>query len=240
MKNYVIWAIALVLIGIGFLVPGMKGYMYITFSLFLAAFVIIAVNVFPDGLKRWTLTLVSLGLIYLIGIESIIVSNASTDKNDKKSYVVVLGAAVNGSKPTLSLTHRLQAAESYLKKYPDSIAVVSGGQGDGEDISEAQCMRDVLIENGIEKERIIIEDKSTSTIENLTFSKEIILKDGGSMDDVAILSSPYHLYRAKKMAEMIGYINPAGVAGIHGYPIYSLGMYIREAFGVTSLMLRGR
>ena len=239
MKNWIIVCILLALAGIGFLLPGMKGYLYISLALFFAAFIVMIANIASDTLKRIVFSISALGLIYLFTVEALIVSEAKTDNNSGRSYVVVLGAAVKGTNPTLSLTHRLQAAEKYLKQYPDSFAVVSGGQGEGEDISEAQCMFNVLTEAGVAPDRILLEDKSTSTVENLEFSKKIILERGGTMDDTAILSSPYHLYRAKVLAKNIGYIDPAGVAGIHGYPIYSLGMYIREAFGLTHLWIFG-
>jgi Uncharacterized conserved protein len=99
-------------------------------------------------------------------------------------------------------------------------------------------MRDWLVEHGINPDRIIMENHSTSTMENLEYSLKLIIEDGGSADNIAIVSSPYHLYRAKTMARSIG-IEPAGVACVYGYPIFTLGMFIREAFGVTHLWVFG-
>ena len=75
-------------------------------------------------------------------------------------------------------------------------------------------------------------------MENLSNARDIILAEGGSTDDVAILSSNYHLYRAKQMAKSLG-MNPVGVASPMGYPVYTVGMFIREAFGVTHLWAFG-
>ena len=181
---------------------------------------------------------IDIGLIYFCSVEYLIVSNARTDQDPERSYLIVLGAAVHGDRPSLSLYHRLTSALEYLEQYPNSKAVLSGGQGNGENISEALCMHDWLVSSGIAEERLIMEDRSTSTMENLMFSLEKLKEDGGTPDDVAILSSNYHLYRAKEMARSLG-MEPAGVCCVPGYPIYTLGMFIREAFGLTHLWVFG-
>ena len=128
----------------------------------------------------------------------------------------------------------------YLTAYPDAACIVSGGQGGGEDITEAECMYNYLTAAGISKSRIILENRATSTMENLQFSFDIIRERGDEPDgNIAIVSSSYHLYRAKCMARMLG-AEAAGVAGTMGYPIYMLNCYIREAFGVTHLWVFGR
>ena len=217
---------------------GMKGYEYVAYTLLFAVFLIIVFHLGGDRLKRIVAIITCLGLMYFCVVEVFICSNCRTDKDPERNYIITLGAGVRGTKPTLALTHRMQATYDYLVEYPESKAVVSGGQGDGEDISEAQCMRDWLVDRGIDPSRIIMEDKSTSTMENLRNSLALILEDGGQADDIAIVSSPYHLYRAKTMAKGIG-IDAAGVSCVFGYPIFTLGMFIREAFGVTHLWLLG-
>ena len=110
----------------------------------------------------------------------------------ERKYLVVLGAAVHGSTPSLSMTHRLEGALDYLEAYPESTAIVSGGQGVGEDISEAQAMYDWLTAHGVAPERVIMENKSTSTMENLEFSYNIIRERGDEpAGNVAIVSSGY-------------------------------------------------
>lgn len=174
----------------------------------------------------------------LLLVEIPIVKAAAEKPEPDAEYVIVLGAAVYGEKPSITLEHRLEGAIRYLNGNPDTKVVVSGGQGEGEDISEAECMRRYLLENGIEPERILTEDRSTSTKENLAFSKAVIKADGRGAERVVIVSSAYHLYRAKRMASMLG-IRAAGMAGSDGYPIYMLGMYIREAFAVAKLWIFG-
>lgn len=228
---------ALIILALFFMFA-MRGYDYISYTLLFAAFLVAVFNIGPLWLRRVVAVVTAIGMCYFCFVEFLIIREAGTDKNAGRSHIIVLGAAVHGTVPSLALTHRLQSTLAYLEKYPNAVAIVSGGQGEGEDISEAECMRAWLINRGIAPERVIPEDKSTSTMENLMFSKEIILSRGGSLDDVAILSSCYHLYRAKSMARGLG-MEVAGVRGVFGYPIYTLGMFIREAFGVTHLWVFG-
>ena len=100
-------------------------------------------------------------------------------------------------------------------------------------------MHDWLLSRGIDGSRIIMEPNATSTMENLQFSFRLIRDKGDEPNgNVAIVSSSYHLYRAKSMAEMQG-VEAVGVACAMGYPLLMLNFYIREAFGVTHLWVFG-
>lgn len=182
--------------------------------------------------------LMGLCALALLIVEIPIVKAAADRSKQDAPYVVVLGAAVYGTDPSITLQHRLEGAARYLDANPQAKAVVSGGQGEGEDISEAECMRRYLIGHGIAAERILLEDRSTSTKENLAFSKAVIEADGGDASRIAIISSAYHLYRAKRMASALG-MDAIGVAGSDGYPIYMFGMYLREAAAVAKLWIFG-
>lgn len=120
-------------------------------------------------------------------------------------YVVVLGAGVRGTEPSAILRERLEAAKTYLEENPQTVCVVSGGQGDGEDITEAQCMFDWLVEHGIDQERIWMETRATSTRENLEFSMELIReRTGETPEKLGIVSSEFHLFRASMIAKRLG------------------------------------
>ena len=216
----------------------MRGYTYISLTLIFIAFLIGVFNLGSPGLIKIVSVFTAVGLVWFVFLECLIISNARTEENSGRDYLVVLGASMHGDQVSLSLQHRLEGALEYMEKYPDSIGIMTGGQGEGEDITEAEGMRRWLTDRGIPDERIIKEDKSSSTFENLQNAREIILSRGGSLDNVAILSSGYHLYRAKSIAGNLGY-SPVGVAGNIGYPIYTLGMFIREAFGITHLWVLG-
>lgn len=115
-------------------------------------------------------------------------------------YAIVLGAKVNGETPSLSLRFRLEAALNYANQYPHVKFVLSGGQGNDEYISEAEAMRRYLVENGISEERLLLESKSTSTHENIFNSKEML---PDSVQSVTIITSDYHLARARRIASSL-------------------------------------
>jgi uncharacterized SAM-binding protein YcdF (DUF218 family) len=108
-------------------------------------------------------------------------------------YLIVLGARVKGTVPSLVLKERIKTAAQYLKKNEKTIAIASGGQGPGEDISEAECIKKELLKLGINESRIRVENRSTDTYENIQFSKQYIPVDGKSG---VIVTNDFHLYRA--------------------------------------------
>ena len=217
----------------------LRGYGYWAYTLAFVACLIAAYHLLPAVLWRILLVLTCIGLVYFCIVEVPIIKNARTDKDAERPYLIVLGAAVYGDQPSLTLVRRLEGALDYLEQYPESVAIVSGGMGPGETVTEAQAMHDWLRQRGIEEERIILEDKATSTQENLSFSFEKIRERGDSPEgNVAIVSSAYHLFRAKSMARLQG-VDAAGVAAPWGFPMVLLNYFIREAFGVTHLWVFG-
>lgn len=233
------WVCGVLLLAAVFFRFALRGYSYIAHTLTFIAALILLHRFLPRFWWRLTAILVCIGLIYFIIVEIPIIKNARTDKDAERPYLIVLGAAVHGDSASLSLVHRLRGVLDYMEQYPDTVAIVSGGQGKGENITEARCMRDWLVEHGIPEERIIMEDKATSTAENLKFSFELIRALGTEPDgNTAILSSPYHLFRAKQMAKAMG-VKAAGVAGHWDYPVLTVNYFIREAFGVTHMWVFG-
>ena len=218
----------------------MKGYSYIAHTLSLAAALTVIYNVCSPALCRIITILLIAGAAFFILFEIPVVLGSHTDRDCGRKYLIVLGAEVIGSKPSRSLRYRLEAAKRYLDSYPESIAIVSGGKGANEDISEARCMYEQLCSAGIDPERVIMEDRAVSTMENLSFSFDIIRSLGDDPDgNTAILSSSYHLFRAKKLARSMN-VRAAGVASYPGNPVFAANFYIREAFGVARLLMLGR
>ncbi len=115
-------------------------------------------------------------------------------------YIIVLGAHVQGTRLTLALLERTRRALQYLEENPETKAVLSGGQGEGEDISEAQAMCNYLVEHGIDRERLILEGRSTSTTENLKFSLEII----GLDHSVGVVTNSFHVFRGTAIGKKCG------------------------------------
>lgn len=162
-----------------------------------------------------------------------IVGAASGDGDREYDYIIVLGAAVHGDTPSLSLVERMSAARDYMQAHPQTIAIVSGGQGSDENVSEAAAMTAWLTDNGIDKSRIIAEDKATSTLENLEYSFNIIRQRGDDPNDsCAVVTSEYHIYRAKLLAQSLD-VSVGSVAARTTYVPIMINYFIREAFGVT-------
>lgn len=152
--------------------------------------------------------------------------------NPDSPYVVVLGAGVNGTVPSRSLRERLDAALGYLEAHPESIAIVSGGQGEYEDISEAQCMFDFLTIHGIDSERVWMEDQAENTLQNLQFSLDLIeSRTGTRPEKIAIVSSEYHLHRANLFARWLDLDTDLIPARTERLPL-RWNYYLREIFAV--------
>lgn len=180
------------------------------------------------------------GCLYFSFLEILIAKDGKTDDHVTADYIVVLGAGVNGTTPSLSLLNRLEVTREYLLEHPGTIAVVSGGQGPGENITEAQCMYEWLVNNGIARDRILRETKATTTEENLEFSKERMESQSDCSNPVVgIVSSEYHLHRAKLMAGRLGYSNVVGIAAPTSFLTLKINYSIREAFALTHFYVFG-
>ncbi len=199
-------------------------------------------NRWPSGI-RWTrrifIMLLCLGLA-VYGITELFILSASWGNPDIScDYIVVLGAKVNGTSPSLTLSERIDAAYDYLTAHPDSIAILSGGQGSDEGISEAECMFRELTAKGIPRDRLWLEDKATSTWENLQFSLELIQeKTGHSPTKLGIVSSEFHLFRAGLFAQACG-IEAVGIPARTGWLSIRINYYLREAAGVWHYLILG-
>ena len=150
--------------------------------------------------------------------------------SNETEYIVILGCQVNGSLASLPLLRRGFNAINYLKRHENVKAVITGGQGHREDITEAEAMRRLLAENDIGGERILIEDKSKSTIENLKFADELYnLLD----KNIVIVTSDYHMFRSLSIAKKLGYKNATGLAAtsqVSVLPAYLLREYAAVMF----------
>lgn len=182
---------------------------------------------------------VCIGLV-IVTVTGVLVARASLGQPDKTcEFVVILGAGLHGSTPSMSLQDRLDAAYIYLTEHPDVKCVVSGGQGPDEDISEAQCMFDILTERGIDPARILIEDRSTSTQENLRYSLDLI-EDHTCVrpTEIGLLSSEYHLFRAGLFAKDQG-VTAYGIPAKTSWPALFINYFLREIAGIWHYILLG-
>jgi len=186
--------------------------------------------------KRIMLVCVCVCLLLFIVIEGFIIYGSFDDEiHENTKYMVVLGAGLNGSTPSLMLKTRLDKAVEVLRESDDLKVIVTGGKGVGETITEAYAMKEYLIRHGVDESRIYMEDKSTSTDENLKFAKELIKEIDDDIDEIILISSEFHLYRARVIAQRHGFdISAVGA----DTPLWLLpNYYLREFFSVIKMLV---
>lgn len=183
------------------------------------------------------LSVIIVGMVYTLILTGLMI-HAKEKSPEKTDAVVVLGCKVNGEDPSKMLKRRLDAAKIFLSENDDVICIVSGGKGDDEKISEAQAMKNYLIEKGIDSDRIIMEDKSVNTYENLENSCKI-LEEMGIDKNIAIVTDGFHQYRAGFIATKLGY-EPSAINAVTDF--YNLILtptyYVREWMAITNEYIR--
>ena len=188
--------------------------------------------------KAICLATVCAGSVLFLVLEGAVLSHGIGRSDTPADAVVVLGAGVNGTVPSLALQTRIDAAADYLHAHPDIPAVLSGGRGPGEAITEAEAIYRGLVQQGVSPERLLLEEASTSTAENFAYSKEVLTAAGVDTDTavIAVVSNDFHLYRAERIAQSLG-LNATGVPAPLPWPFLSVNYYIREAFALANTLL---
>lgn len=216
---------------IGTVLPGIIGIVLIVFAVLKLK---LQGPIIPhQGLRRTVIALICIGTAFFLLVESFILFNAYSKQAERTEvdYVIVLGCGIfpDGSL-TLTLMKRLNAAIDYLEDHPDAQCIVSGGQGGNEPTTEAYAMKNYLVEQGIDADRIIEEGSSTSTRENLLYSYDIIQQHNGG-NKVAIATSDFHIFRTKMLARRYG-MEPVGLPSNTTWYIW-INCYLREFFAVV-------
>lgn len=174
-------------------------------------------------------------LAVLLGFGSFLAVYGSRDTADyTEQTVIVLGCGIRGERVSVGLAKRLDKAAEYHEKNPKAVIIVSGGQGPQEDISEALAMKRYLVNKGIDEDKIIMEENSTSTITNFRYSREIMEKEGLSLSSVVFVTNAYHVYRGSYYAKDEGLleVNHLGTDIIW----YTVPMnYMREMLAVIKM-----
>ena len=180
-----------------------------------------------------------IGFSLFLAAELPVLLGSRSDKDTAADYVIVMGAGVNGDVPSLSLRNRLETAYDWLQENPKGIAVVSGGQGDGENISEALCMYNWLTDRGIAPARILLEPDATSSYENILYSLRLIEAHGGDpAGKIAIVSNDYHLHRIRLIAGALGCQPVCAGARTPYFSLY-VNYAVREAAALWAIWLFG-
>lgn len=160
----------------------------------------------PDSLKKFLILILILagaaltGFFLLLGI---VLSGSRDSIHGNPEIMIILGCQVMENGPSQSLVDRLDKALTYLEEFPDMTIIVSGGQGSNEPTTEAYAMKQYLVEHGISEAQIYEEGNSHNTHQNLSFSTDLMEKEGLT-GDVVIVSSGFHLFRSKMLWERVG------------------------------------
>lgn len=202
---------------------------------------------YPVEDRRWAARFLRLRRCYQIGvvllfvsfacIEGLIVAHSYT-KPYTGDYLIVLGAGIYGEEPSASLISRLETARLYLEDHPQAIAILSGGQGKGEDITEAEAMRRYLVERDIADGRLWLDHAARNTRQNLSGAKSLMCaKLGGKTVQAAIVTNDFHQYRAQALARQMGLDTVSLVAPTPDVPGLAFSCYVREYFAVVKFYL---
>lgn len=189
--------------------------------------------------KRIFLVGLMAALFLFLTVEGLLLSHGERDNSALPvDAVIVLGAGVNGETPSLILQSRINAAAAYLEEHPDVPVVLSGGKGPGEDISEAECMRRRLTARDVGEDRLLLEDRSTSTAENFAFSKVLLQEHGIDTDTavIAVVTSDFHCFRAHLIAQRAG-LTVIDVPAEVDWLLLNANYYIREFFALGKTLI---
>lgn len=188
----------------------------------------------PPVIKNSLIVLAALCILVFLTVEALIFMGMFHHPSENLDYLVVLGAQVNGTKLSNSLRLRVERAGEYLEENPETKAVLSGGKGTGEDITEAEAMYRYLEKKGISPERLLKEEHSTNTSENLKFSLEIIDKkedNRGKEASIGVVTNNFHVYRGVSLGKKLGCRHVEGIPA-KSNAFLQVNYLVREFFGV--------
>lgn len=181
--------------------------------------------------------------LLLLAVAVFIIAEIKAHKGNakgEKDYLLILGCRVRGYEAEKTLYMRCEKAAEYLNEHKNTVAVACGGiVHDDQYISEAQAISDILVSKGVERERIILEDKSRTTVENFVNARKIIEESGAfGKENIALLSSDFHLLRANMIAKKAGFTCQTVSAPSPGKELVK--NYIREFFCFIVFIIGGK
>ena len=192
-------------------------------------------NRLPFPVRRLIVILTAVCVLLFVVAEGCIFAHYRDQGRAGLDYIIVLGAQMKAGGPSAVLQFRLDAAYDYLIANEDTLCVVSGGQGANEPCTEAEGMYAYLVERGIAPERILMEDKSTDTSENIAYSAALI---GGTDKDVGIVTNNFHVFRGVMLARHAGFENACGISARSNI-YFQPNNLVREFFGIMKDLVYG-
>jgi Uncharacterized conserved protein len=196
--------------------------------------------IFIDRMWTWLKWIFCIGMccyvVSFIAFSGYILSGFDEEIPSDENLLIMVYGCRTYEKPSKSLRERLDAALVLLNDYPDSICVVTGGQGNNEPITEAESMRTYLIEKGIDESRIYPEDKSSSTVENIEFTRNLIEYYGLQDYKVVGVSTDFHLRRIRILCDTAGF-ETLLVPARSPEPVMLLANVVREYMSYVKMFL---
>lgn len=189
----------------------------------------------PPMLRRIFGMAVLIGVVLFVIVEGLILSRFHDKGKENLDYIIVLGAQMKPAGPSAVLQFRLDAAYDYLTENDNTICILSGGQGSNEPCSEAEGMYQYLIGKGISPERLMMEDRSTDTSENIAYSMTLI---GRKDVSVGIVTNNFHVFRGVRLAKAAGFTDVCGIAA-RSNVYFQLNNMVREFCGIMKDLVCG-
>ena len=194
----------------------------------------------PKGLRIVSFAVSAALILLFVVVEGLILSGFRQHGERGLDYIIILGAQIYESGPSIVLKYRLDTVAEYLTDNPQTICIVTGGQGYNEPWSEAQGMCEYLVKQGISDERIILEERARNTTQNIIYS--LVLLDDRGIDlrekNVGIVTNDFHVFRGLSIAKKQGMTRVCGIAA-GSRPLYLPNNMLREFFGVCKDRLLG-
>ena len=189
--------------------------------------------------KKALLLLLAAGLLLFAVVEGLLLSKGHQENDALPAdAVIVLGAGVNGETPSLILRSRVNRAADYLRTHPEIPVILSGGQGPGENISEAECMHRELVKRGIPESQLYLEEESTSTAENFAYSRRLLPELGldPKTATLAVITNDFHCFRAHLIAQRAG-LSTFDIPARTDWVLLNANYYVREFFALGKTLL---
>ena len=190
---------------------------------------------FSDKAIRIFRIIVAVGLAIFLAGEAVICTGAFEKPEEGLPCIIVLGAKVNGTKPSGALSQRIWTAAEYLDRNPGCFCIATGGRGEDEGISEAECIRENLLKLGIDEERIILEEKATDTRTNLLYSLPLA---GEGVEKIGLVTNDFHVFRALANARSLSDKQFCGIPAA-STPYGFVHYVVREFFAVGEGIMKG-
>lgn len=190
---------------------------------------------FSDKTIRVFRIVVALGLVVFLTGEAIICTGAFEKPEKGLKCIIVLGAKVNGTKPSGALSQRIWTATEYLERNPECVCIASGSKGEDERISEAACIKENLLRLGIAEERILLEERATDTRENLLYSLPLV---PAGVEKIGLVTNDFHVFRALANARALSERDFCGIPAA-STPYGFLHYVVREFFAVGEGLMKG-